>query len=143
MRQSLCRLLRSARFPARAFASAADYLEQPPHSGPCCLVLDVNMPGTDGFALQETLRGRTEAVLFLTGHGDVPMCARGVKAGAVDFLTKPVDDEVLLDAVLRALDCSRATVAALDRQAAARARLARLTPRETAVMQRVVRGMLN
>lgn len=143
VRQSLCRLLRSARFPVRAFASAADYLAQERHPGPCCLILDVRMPGLDGFGLQETLTGRAAQIVFLTGHGDVPMCARAMKAGAVDFLTKPVDDEILLEAVSRALARSSGILGDIVARATARAKLARLTPRETAVMHRVIAGMLN
>lgn len=105
VRHYLERLLRSAGFPVETYASATDYLDRKAHSGPICLILDVNMPELDGFHLQKTLAGRCEQIVFITGHGDVPMCARAMKAGAVDFLTKPVDDEILLAAVSQRNRC--------------------------------------
>ena len=143
VRQSLGRLLRSAGHAASTFASAREYLTSDPHPGPCCLILDVNMPDLDGFDLQQALAGRPERIVFLTGHGDVPKCARALKNGAVDFITKPVDEEVLLEAVRRALDGSGDRLEALATRAAARARIASLTKRETEVMKQVVAGMLN
>ena len=143
VRRSLERLLRSAGLRARVFASAAEYLAQAPPECPCCLILDVNMPDLDGFALLGEINGRTEKIVFLTGHGDIPMCARALKAGAVDFLTKPVDDSALLDAVHRALTASRAALADGSERDEARARLATLTPREQTVLRGVVSGMLN
>jgi FixJ family two-component response regulator len=143
VRDCLERLLRSARFHVETYPSAAAYLARGPHAGPVCLILDINMPGMDGFELQKALAGRCEEIVFLTGHGDVPMCAKGLKAGAVDFLMKPVDDEVLLAAVEQALDKARTSGCNNARQAAARARLRTLTNRENEVMQRVVAGMLN
>jgi FixJ family two-component response regulator len=104
VRDCLERLLRSAGFTVQTFASAADYLSRHDHHGPVCLVLDVNMPGMNGFDLQQALAGRCEEIVFLTGHGDVPMCAKGMKAGAADFLLKPADDATLLSAVSRALE---------------------------------------
>ncbi len=97
----------------------------------------------DGFGLQQALAGRCEEIVFLTGHGDVPMCAKGMKAGATDFLLKPVDDEVLLAAVQQALDRARRHGRNNATQESARARLRSLTARETEVMQRVIAGMLN
>jgi FixJ family two-component response regulator len=143
VRQCLSRLFRSAGQPVVTFASAAEFLGQPPHPGPCCLVLDVRMPEQDGFGLQREIQGRTEQIVFLSGHGDVPLCARAFKSGAVDFLTKPVDDEVLLAAVARALDRSSALREARGLRESALARFSRLTRREAAVMERVVAGMLN
>lgn len=143
VRRSLARLLRSADLPTRTFSSAAEFLDTPPHPGPCCLILDVKMPGGGGFEVHEALRATTLQVVFLTGHGDVAMCRRALKAGAADFLTKPVDDEILLEAVSSSLKRSRLAVAAKAEQLAACARLARLTPRESAVMDRVIAGMLN
>lgn len=143
VRHCLERLFRSAHFPVETFGSAAEYLERERHHGPVCLVLDVRMPGIDGFGLQQALSGRPEQIVFLTGHGDVPMCALAMKSGAVDFLTKPVDDEILLSAVSNALSRART----LDRdqleQSAARAILEALTPREYEVMQGVICGRLN
>ena len=101
VRRSLSRLFRSARLPAETFASAQAYLDRATHDGPSCLVLDVQLPGLDGLALQQALADRKEQIVFITGHGDVPMCTQAMKAGAVDFLTKPVDDEALLAAVHR------------------------------------------
>jgi two-component system, LuxR family, response regulator FixJ len=143
VRCCLERLFRSARMRVETFATAAKYLERKPHPGPVCLVLDVWMPGLDGFSLQKVLEGRCEQIVFLTGHGDVPMCAKGMKAGAVDFLIKPVDDEVLLSAVGRAIDRARALGRTNAGQAAARRLIESLTERESDVMKLVVAGMLN
>lgn len=143
VRQSLWRLFRSAGQAVATFASAAEFLGQTPHPGPCCLVLDVRMPELDGFGLQQQLDGRPEQIVFLSGHGDVPMCARAFKSGAVDFLSKPVDDKVLLEAVGRALDRARASLGGRCIREAAQERLSKLTSREAAVMERVVAGMLN
>jgi FixJ family two-component response regulator len=143
VRQSLWRLFRSAGQPVVTFSSADEFLAQEPHPGPCCLVLDVRMSGMDGFELQQRIHERSEQIVFLSGHGDVPMCARAFKSGAVDFLSKPVDDEILLAAVARALDRSHAILEARALRVAALARLSRMTPREAAVMERVVAGMLN
>ena len=143
VRECLERLLRSARFNVETFASAAAYLARRMHAGPVCLVLDVSMPQMDGFALQQALADRCEEIVFLTGHGDVPMCAKGMKAGAADFLLKPVDDEVLLAAVQQAIDRARMHGRNNAEQAGARALLRSLTTRETEVMQRVIAGMLN
>ena len=101
------------------------------------------MPGLDGLELQRMLAGRSEQFVFLTAHGDVPMCARAMKAGAVDFLTKPVDEETLLSAVTRALTLAREVSRIHAEQATARARLDTLTFRESEVMRCVVAGMLN
>jgi FixJ family two-component response regulator len=143
VRCCLERVFRSARFRVETFTSATDYLERQAHPGPVCLVLDVRMPGLDGFDLQTALAGRCEQIVFLTGHGDVSMCARGMKAGAVDFLTKPVDDEALLSAAVRALERARMLGKTNAEQAGARAILESLSGRESQVMKRVITGMLN
>jgi FixJ family two-component response regulator len=143
VRDCLERLLRSARFNVETYASAAAYLARRMHVGPVCLILDVSMPRMDGFGLQQALAGRCEEIVFLTGHGNVPMCAKGMKAGAVDFLLKPVDDEVLLAAVQQALARARRHGRNNAEQEAARSLLRSLTARETEVMQRVIAGMLN
>ena len=101
------------------------------------------MPGIDGLELQQTLARREVQIVFLTGHGDVPTCADAMKAGAIDFLTKPVDDEELLGAVFRGLARSVEVRKAAAERAAARAKLDTLTPREFEVMQRVIAGLLN
>ena len=143
IRRGLARLFRSARMAAETFASGEELLDRAPHDGPSCLVLDVRMPGLDGLELQQALANREAQIVFLTGHGDVPMCADAMKAGAIDFLTKPVDDEELLAAVARALARSVEVRKAAAERAAARARLDTLTPREFEVMQRVIGGLLN
>jgi two-component system, LuxR family, response regulator FixJ len=99
IRRSLSRLFRSTGMPAETFPSARSYLERAQHNGPSCLVLDLRMPEIDGLELQQTLARREVQIVFLTGHGDIPTCADAMKAGAIDFLTKPVDDEELLGAV--------------------------------------------
>jgi FixJ family two-component response regulator len=143
VRVCLERLLRSARFNVETYGSAAEYLERGPHAGPVCLILDLNMPQMDGFGLQQALAGKCEEIVFLTGHGDVPMCAKGMKAGAADFLLKPVDDEVLLAAVRQALERSHRHGRDNATREASRECLRTLSTRETQVMQRVVTGMLN
>lgn len=143
IRRSLTRLFRSTHLPAETFPSAKAFLARDAHDGPSCLVLDVRMPGLDGLELQQALADRDAQIIFISGHGDVPMCADAMKAGAVDFLTKPVDDKDLLGAVNRALARSVQTRKAAAARAAARAFLDTLTPREFEVMQRVIAGMLN
>jgi FixJ family two-component response regulator len=143
IRRSLSRLFRSARLSSESFPSAQTYLDRASHDGPSCLVLDVRMPGLDGLDLQQTLANREAQIVFLTGHGDVPMCADAMKAGAIDFLTRPVDDEQLLGAVSRALARSIEVRQSAAERAAARAKLDTLTPREFEVMQRVIAGLLN
>ncbi|HSI11247.1 MAG TPA: response regulator [Chthoniobacter sp.] len=143
IRHSLARLFRSMRLTAKTFASAEEFLGQGEHDGPTCLVLDVQMPGLDGLGLQQALAGRQVQIVFLTGHCGVPQCAHAMKAGAVDFLTKPVDDEDLLAAVSRALARSVEVRKAAGERIAARALLDALTPREFEVMRRVIAGLLN
>ncbi|MEO8352764.1 MAG: response regulator [Chthoniobacteraceae bacterium] len=143
IRRSLKRLFRAVHLPTEEFPSAKAFLDGAAHDGPSCLVLDVKMPGIGGIELQQTLSDRDAQIVFLTGHGDVPMCADAMKAGAVDFLTKPVDDEDLLGAVNRALGRSALVREAAAARLAAGARLDTLTPREFEVMQRVIGGLLN
>jgi FixJ family two-component response regulator len=143
IRRSLARLLRSARVPVETLPSARAYLDRAAHAGPTCLVLDVRMPALNGLELQEALTGREEQIVFLSGRSDVPMCAQAMKAGAIDFLTKPVDDEELLAAVRRGLARSSQVREQAAERAAVRARLDTLTPREFEVMKRVIAGSLN
>lgn len=143
IRRCLARLFRSARLAAETFASGKELIERAEHDGPSCVVLDVRMPGLDGLELQQALAERDAQIVFLTGHGDVPMCAEAMKAGAVDFLTKPVDDEELLAAVARALARAVEVRKAAAERVAARARLDTLTPREFEVLQGVIAGKLN
>src|SRR5438046_8178584 len=105
VRKGLARFLRSAGYKSEIFESASDFLARPLHSGPSCVIVDVQMPGINGMDLQETLiqHRREEQLVFITGHGDIPMCAQAMKAGAVDFLRKPFRDDELLQCVHNAL----------------------------------------
>ena len=145
VRRSLTRLLASAGYTVEALASAKEFLAREPYAGPCCLVLDVRMPGLNGLDLQETLAatGRRMSIVFVTGHVDVPMSVRAMKRGASDLLTKPVDDKDLLAAVQRALAKDVADRGEEARVAEVRKRVKLLTPRETEVFALVVTGMLN
>src|SRR6266498_5212319 len=106
VRKGVARLLRSAGYKSEIFESASDFLARPPHSGPSCVIVDVQMPGLNGIDLQKDLirRHREEQLVFITGHGDIPMCAQAMKAGAVDFLRKPFRADQLLQCVQHALD---------------------------------------
>src|SRR5207248_3681633 len=108
VRKGVARLLRSAGYKSEIFESASDFLARPLHSGPSCVIVDVRMPGINGMDLQQTLiqHGREEQLVFITGHGDISMCARAMKAGAIDFLSKPFRNGELLQCVERALTCS-------------------------------------
>jgi FixJ family two-component response regulator len=145
VRRSLVRFFRSAGFEAEAFESAHAYLDRDAYDGPSCLVLDVRMPELSGLDLQRALIAsqREEQIIFLTGKGDVPTCARAMKEGAVDFLQKPFHDDELLAAVHRALARSSERSLQLIEQAEARARVVSLTPREFQVFERVIAGKLN
>ena len=145
VRKSLKRLLHAADYEAEVFNSAADYLARPPHARPSCVIVDVQMPGLNGFELQETLikRRREEQLIFITGHGNIPMCAKAMKAGAVDFLPKPFKSRELLKCVEQALDRSAKQRHREATKNEARRLLDLLTPREFEVMQLVITGMLN
>jgi len=145
VRRALGRLLKSAGYAAETFASAEDYLAREIFEGPICLVLDVRMPGLKGPALQEALEehGACEQIVFITGHGDVPTATRAMKKGAVDFLTKPFDDEELIEAVKRALERSKEQLRKRRERREARRRIEKLTPREFEVLSFVVMGLLN
>jgi FixJ family two-component response regulator len=145
VRKGLTRLLRSAGYKSEIFQSASDFLARPPHSGPSCVIVDVDMPGINGMDLQEALiQGRREEQLvFITGHGDIPMCAQAMKAGAVDFLPKPFRSDKLLQCVERALIRSAEQRRRSAEKNNARHLLDSLTPREFEVMQLVITGMLN
>ena len=145
VRKGVLRLLRSAGYKSEAFASASDFLAREQHPGPACVVVDVRMPGLNGMDLQNVLiQGRREEQLvFITGHGDILMCAQAMKAGAVDFLPKPFRDTELLQCVERALARSADQRRRSIEKGAARRVLDLLTPREFEVMQLVVTGMLN
>jgi len=145
LRKSLVWLLRSAGWHAEAFASAEEFLARPPFSGTGCLVLDVRMPHVTGPNLRDQLAASHSMlpIIFLTGHGDVPTGVDAIKKGAVDFLLKPVDDEVLLQAIQRAVELHRAALAHARELQSIRDRIARLSDRERQVMEHVIVGCLN
>jgi FixJ family two-component response regulator len=145
VRKSLTRLLASAGHAVEAFASAREFLARPPHAGPCCLVLDVRMPGITGIQLQELLAatGRRMSIVFVSGHVDVKTSVKAMKAGAVDLLTKPVDAKDLIAAIQRAVTRDEHDRAAEARRAKVQRLVGKLTPREAEVFARVVTGMLN
>jgi len=145
VRESLELLIRSAGWKPETFASAKAFLSRPRPEVPSCLVLDVLLPDLNGLDLQNRIAAdRSDMpIVFITGYGDIPMTVRAMKAGAVEFLTKPFDDDALLNAIRNAIERSRM---ALDREAELRAlrdRQASLTPREREVMALVVSGKLN
>ena len=144
VRDSLELLIRTAGWQSETFASAQEFLSRPRAAVPCCLVLDVTLPGRDGLELQRQLADRTEMpIIFITGHGDVPMSVRAMKAGAVEFLTKPIKDDVLLDAIRGAIERSRSALRLDSEMRALRNCYDSLTPREREVMGLVVSGLLN
>lgn len=145
VRKGVSRLLRSAGYKNEAFASAGDFLKREQYSGPTCVIVDVRMPGIDGMDLQQTLiqHGREEQLVFITGHGDISMCVQAMKAGAIDFLSKPFRNDELLQCVERALTRSAEQRLRDAEKNEARCVLDLLTPREFEVMQLVITGMLN
>ena len=145
VRKGLARLLRSAGYKQEMFESAGDFLARPAHSGPSCVIVDVQMPVLNGMDFQETLlqQHREEQLVFITGHGNIPMCAQAMKAGAVDFLRKPFDDDELLQCVQKALARSAEQRRRSTERTEARRLLDLLTPREFEVMELVITGMLN
>jgi len=144
VRESLESLIRCAGWRSETFDSARNFLARPRAKVPSCLVLDLSLPDLNGLDVQKRLAGRTDMpIIFITGHGNIPMTVEAMKAGAVEFLTKPFGDDVLLAAIQQAIERSRA---ALDHEAemqALRDCYARLTPREREVMKLVVSGLLN
>ena len=144
VRESLELLIRTAGWCPETFASAQEFLSRPRPTVSCFLVLDVTLPGLSGLELQEQLAERTDMpIVFITGHGDVPMTVQAMKAGAVEFLTKPFNDAVLLDAIRGAIERSRAALRKESEMQALRRCYASLTPREREVMELVVSGLLN
>ena len=145
VRIGLTRLLLSAGHSVEVFASAAEFLARAPHMGPSCLILDIRMPGLTGLELQEAPAGqpRDEQIVFITGHADVPMSVHAMKAGAVDFLPKPFDNEALLRAVDRALARSAERRRQRIERDSLRSRFDALTPREFEVLRFVIAGLLN
>ena len=143
--RALTRLLRVGGHQVSAFRSPRDFLAQHDAAVPGCVVLDLAMPGLNGLELQAALAaaGSQRPIVFISGHGDVPSSVRAMKAGAVDFLTKPVSQENLLAAIQRAIECDRVMRQTRAELQAIDERLNRLTPREREVFQHVVAGQLN
>jgi FixJ family two-component response regulator len=145
VRESLELLIRCAGWQPKIFASAQEFLDYPRVLIPNCLVLDVSLPGLNGLDLQRLVAGdRTDMpIIFITGHGDVPMTVQAMKAGAVEFLTKPFNDDVLLTAIRAALESSGAALGQEAEMRVLRDRYASLSQRERQVMALVVSGLLN
>jgi FixJ family two-component response regulator len=145
VRDGLDSLLRSVGYDTRGFASPRDFLVSPGPQGPACIVLDVRMPDASGLDFQDELArmGYPIPIIFLTGHGDVPMSVRAMKAGAVEFLLKPFREQDLLDAIRQALEIDRARLRKQAAEVDLLERFSTLTPRERAVMALVARGLLN
>jgi FixJ family two-component response regulator len=144
VRESLELLIKSAGWRAEIFASGTDFLGRPRATVPCCLLLDVSLPGLNGLDVQRQLAERSEMpIIFISGYGDVPMTVQAMKAGAVEFLTKPLKDDVLLDAIASALERSRIALRVDAEMQAIKSCYQSLTPRERDVMALVVAGLLN
>ena len=145
VRKSLGRLLDAAHYKTEVLGSASEFLSRSAYPGPSCVIVDVKMPGLNGIAFQEALieHGREEQLVFITAHGDIPMCAQAMKAGAADFLPKPFKPKQLLESVERALSRSADERLRATERNHARDLIERLTPREYEVMQLVATGMLN
>ena len=145
VREALGGLLRSAGFAVETFASAQEFLARPPSDLPGCLVLDVRLPGLSGLDLQQRMAELNieMPIVFITGHGDVPTSVRAMKAGAVEFLTKPFGERDLLDAIRQAIDRDQVARRQHAELSDLRRRHGSLTPREREVLERVVAGLLN
>jgi FixJ family two-component response regulator len=145
MRVGIARLLRAEGYEVRLHESAGHFLLTPPHHGPGCVILDLQMPGPSGLELQEAMsnRGDSLPVIFLSGHGDIRQSVHAIQRGAVDFLTKPVDADELLRVVEKALAHQRESAAAAREQRELAARYAKLTPREREILDHLVAGDAN
>jgi FixJ family two-component response regulator len=144
VRESLELLIKGAGWTPEIFASAHEFLARGRTSVPSCLVLDVSLPGLNGLELQQQLGERTDMpIIFITGYGDIPMSVRAMKAGAVEFLTKPFKDDALLEAIRGAIERSAAALQQESEKQLLRSRYASLTPREREVMVLVCSGLLN
>ena len=145
IREALSSLIRSAGLRVETFSSAREFLGQSPADAPSCLVLDVRLPDQNGLALQRELTAVDNQIpiIFITGHGDIPMTVRAMKAGAVEFLTKPFQDQELLDAIHEAIKKDAESKTRNSKTAELRNRYETLTQREREVMGWVVRGLLN
>jgi len=144
-REGLSSLIRSAGLRVEAFASAQEFLVRPGSDLPSCLVLDLQLPGLSGLDLQKRMPevGLEIPIVFLTGHGDIPASVQAMKAGAVEFLTKPFDDEKLLQAIQEAVERDRRSRQQRTKKSDLRERYESLTAREQEVLQQVVAGLLN
>ena len=145
IREAIDSLIRSVGINVRTFGSAQEFMASKRPDAPACLVLDVRMPGLSGLDLQRELAnaGIRIPVIFITGHGDIPMSVRAMKAGAVEFLTKPFRDQDLLDAISQAIERDRAERVQFAEVVELQRRFEELTPREREVMEQVVAGLLN
>lgn len=145
IREALSSLIRSVGLRVETFPSAADFLQQPRPAGNACLVLDVRMPGLSGLDLQAEFArsGEPIPIIFITGHGDIPMAVRAMKAGAVEFLSKPFRDEDLLDAIRHALEQGRVARDEADELSELRSKYDSLTCREREVITFMIAGALN
>jgi FixJ family two-component response regulator len=145
VRKSLARMLDAAHYAVELFESASEFLAHAACPGSSCVIVDVQMPGLNGIELQKALieRGREEQLVFITGHGNIPMCAEAMKAGAVDFLPKPFKRKELLESIDRALTRSAEQRHRASEKNQARALIEKLTPREFQVMELVATGLLN
>jgi FixJ family two-component response regulator len=145
MREAILTLIETVGLNGHMYASGQEFLQHAPPDGPSCLVLDVRLPGLSGLNLQRELamRGMDIPIIFITGHGDIPMSVQAMKAGAVEFLTKPFRDQDLLDAIAQALERDRAARRQRADMTALRQRYDMLTAREREVMRLTVAGLLN
>ena len=145
VRTAVKRLIRSLGFVVETFDSAQAFLKHEPHDGPACLLLDIRMPGTSGIELQEQLAeaGVQIPIIFITGHGNIPMSVKAMKAGAVDFIEKPFEDQKLIDAIHAAIAQNKQFITEQAEINELQQRIDSLTPREHEVFMLVVSGMLN
>jgi len=145
LRKSLGRMLDAAHYSVELFESASEFLSRPAHPGPSCVIVDVQMPVLTGIQLQKTLiqRGREEQLVFITGHGDIPMSVEAMKAGAIGFLSKPFRNQDLIDAVNEGLASDREALKKLDELRELQERYESLTAREREVFALVTSGSLN
>jgi FixJ family two-component response regulator len=145
VRDALSSLFRSVGYKVQLFESTSEFIQAKRLDANSCLVLDIRLPGVSGLDLQSHLNREQIQIpiIFMTGHGDIPMSVRAMKAGAVDFLTKPFRDQDMLDAVTRAIEADRTRRSALQATSGVRERFAKLSPREREVMTLVTRGLMN
>jgi two-component system response regulator FixJ len=145
VRDSLCLLIRSVKIPVIAYSDPAEFLKDFDGNEVGCLIVDIRMPVLNGFAVQERLREAKSAlpIIFITGHGDLAQCRRAFQNGAIDFLTKPIDEHALIESLQKGIRLSEQTVQTHQRGIAARAAVAKLSVRERAVFDLLCNGMAN